>query len=586
MRINTSELTHPTIAHALKDNAQSQPAETALEIVSGTGTRSTITYHELYVQAAKVADYLFAHTAQGDRVLLPTNNEMAFYSAFLGCMLSKRIAVPIQVPRPRPNLPDLGLGRFASVMRDGDIKLVLIDENFILLLEKNKEHTHQYLNGANLISVQSILREKAIESTEDRELPSPDDIAFLQYTSGSTAAPKGVILTHKCIVANQRSMVECYQFSSNSTFVSWLPLFHDMGLSCGLFMPIFLGKKAIIFSPLSFIAKPEIWLKEIVNHSDVVSGGPNFSYTHCVNRISDDIIKSLDLSQWKVMFCGAEPINPSAIDVFFEKFKATGITEEAFFPSYGLAEATLFVSAKSAGENPLVTEFDGVLLGKNLAKIPSENGSSKSTRLMSCGRPDRDIDVKIVDPETLTPLPEGSIGEIAVNSQSMGIGYWKNEKESEKTFNKIILSGSELKYFLTGDYGFLFEGELYISGRRKEVIIVNGVNHYPQDIELTAQQQHEAFERHKAAAFTVGENQNLILALEARENKLPENTEDLEVAIKQSIRAAHQIIVDEITISNPGTIPRTSSGKVQRINCAKLYSEGFFKENGSRKALS
>jgi acyl-CoA synthetase (AMP-forming)/AMP-acid ligase II len=570
---------YDSLVHAVLAHEQERPNDIAVEFVTGRSQGELITYQQLSVQAKKVAAYLNEHSQRGDRILIPTNNESSFYAAFLGCLFAGRIAVPVQVPRPKVNLPDLGLGRCLSVIKDAGVPLILIDDYYRDLLCKAGIDIESYLRGVRLCSIQGIVENTPYHAGIEEYLPDTESLAFLQYTSGSTAAPKGVMLTHRCIVENQRSMHRCYNISSTATLVSWLPLFHDMGLCTGLFMPLYLGVKAVMLEPLSFIAQPQVWLDTIAAYQQVVSGGPNFAFSHCVSRVSDAVLETLDLSGWDIAFCGAEPINPDTVDDFFAKFSKTGVRREAFFPSYGLAEATLFVSAKKAGELAVVEHFKSAKLGQHLAELAtSEDGKKtsveKTTRLMSCGCPNEGIKVEIVDPETRVPLREGCVGEIAVHSQSMGVGYWNNPEASADTFGQRVI-GREQPYFLTGDYGFINNGQLYVSGRRKEVIILNGVNHYPQDVELTAQQQNSAFLQYKAAAFMTPDNR-LIVVLEAKPDALPDNELALAQTIKQAIRAEHQVIADEVCFVSPGTIPRTTSGKVQRMRCMALYAKGVF----------
>lgn len=574
MRVATESSPFPTIAHAATYHAEQQPDAMAFELVLKEDQRTQLSYGELHQQAIRLADYLQKHHKKGDRVLLPSNNELSFHVAFLGCMYAGCIAVPVQIPRPKPNLPDMGLGRFISIIQDCNPTIALIDDIYVSLLEKYGDGIKFVFKDTPIKSIQQILTNHQ-PSDQRLRLPEADELAFLQYTSGSTSNPKGVMLTHANIVANQRSIDSCYQLQHDTTIITWLPTYHDMGLCSGFFMPVYKGCPAIIMQPLAFIAKPVNWLQEISRHKSVVSGGPNFAFSHCIDRVPDSELERLDLSEWKLAFCGAEPIRPETIKGFSEKFSQAGFNLATFCPSYGLAEATLYVSAKNADEKPLINDFCADSISNHSVIPLDQSKSEKAVSLVSCGRPGKSV--QIVDPDTLTPLPNGKIGEIAVASNSNGSGYWNNPEASTQTFNVKLKGIEDQAFMLTGDFGFIHEQELYVSGRIKEIIIINGVNHYPQDIEYTAQQQHNAFNNYKAAAFSLNnDNNQVILILEAQAQFQANEAEQLIHKIKQSVRLEHQILISEVLLVSPGSIPRTSSGKVQRTLCAKLYRKQHF----------
>lgn len=583
MRLRQPKYT--TIVHAAASHARETPDKIAFEHIIDPMRKKSITFLELHQQALSIAKFLRLTAQKGDRILLPTNNDLSFQSAFLACLYAGCVAVPIQIPRHKRNHPDMGLARHISVIRDADIKITLLDAAYVETLKKYQGSIDDVFPGTRVKPIQDILA--CVEEHSDLDtLPEPSKLAFLQYTSGSTSDPKGVMLTHECIVENQNSMKNCYQLSEENTFVSWLPVYHDMGLCTGLFMPLYLGVKAVMMTPQTFIAKPSLWIREISQHKNVVSGGPNFAYLHCTHRVSEQELQAIDLRQWTIAFCGAEPIRPETITQFIDKFSIAGFHKSAFFPSYGLAEATLFVSAKTAHEDPIVRSFCTNSIRSNIAKLQISD-IKNITNLMSCGRPGNDIQVAIVNPETLAPLRDGEIGEIAVHSKSSGIGYWNNNKETNRTFHRVLNGAGKDKYLLTGDLGFILDRELYISGRRKEIIIQNGVNHYPQDIEYTAQMIDPELGKYKAAAFPIRDNCNsLILVLEVRSSNLLKNSDDLIRRIMQSVRLEHQLIIDSVIFVSPGAIPRTSSGKVQRKLCETLYQQGHFQQLLATKLLS
>jgi acyl-CoA synthetase (AMP-forming)/AMP-acid ligase II len=569
---------YPTLAHAIAEHVQRDPNAIAFELLQNADSRSQLTYGALNEQALKIAAFLRSKVQKGSRVLLPTNNELSFQATMLGCMYAGCISVPVPVPRIKPKLPDLGLGRFLAIINQCKAAMVLIDEDHMKMFDALAPHVRSFFGATLIESCQGAMR-LAADASFQLELPEPDQVAFLQYTSGSTSQPKGVMLTHRCIVNNQRSIQANYGLSSENTIVSWLPLYHDMGLASGFFMSAYLGTKSVLMPPLLFVTNPYRWLEEIGKYACAVSGAPNFAYAHCVDRITDSQLASLNLNSWKVAFCGAEPIRPETVNAFCQKFQMTGFDRQSFFPSYGLAEATLFVSSKRAGELPQQRTFCQTTLSTHEAKVADSTFDGKTVTLTSCGHTGQGISVAILDPASHAVLADGQIGEVAVSSDSAGIGYWDDSESTDRTFNHVIsLAGDDRQFFLTGDLGFVLEGELFVSGRMKELIIVSGVNYYPQDLEFTAQLQHDAFRNCKASAFAIDEdkNLNLVMVMEAAASRMPVDHHQLASQIRQAVRLEHQLCMGEIIFVAPGKIPKTTSGKVQRTKCRELYQQNHF----------
>lgn len=565
---------YPTLIDALRDHVRKKPDFTIVEVVDYRGMRSHITAQQLNERACKLASFLKRHCQPGDRVLLPTGNELSFHVAMMACFYAGCVAVPLQAPRLKKKLPDLGIGRFVSVARDCGATLALVDQG---MAEEFSKIAEALAEVEHLLPF-SVIQQAEADGGETLEMEctiSPDALAFLQYTSGSTSHPKGVMLTHRAIVENQRSMQRRYKIRDNSTSVSWLPMYHDMGLCSGFFMPIYLGMKCVVMSPLGFIARPESWLAEISLHEDVLSGGPNFSFAHCLSRIKSEYLSQLDVSSWRVAYCGAEPIRPAVIRDFCDKFAASGFKAAAFCPAYGLAEGTVFVSAKCDGEAPVTEQFSLPDLSDGIA-LPAQHESIKTIELMSCGREYADIGIVIVDPGNLQPVDDGRIGEILVHSPSAGTGFWNNEESSRQTFGLTVPGHEGKPFFRTGDLGFKHNGELYISGRIKELIIINGVNYYPQDIEFIAQSVDPSLALLKAAAFSPEGDEKLVLVMEADPKKLSMQVPALREAARSAVRQEYQIVLADIQLVKPGEIPRTTSGKVQRMQCQKLYGNGQF----------
>lgn len=574
MRKQDSFCSPTTILQILENRLSADADNVAFEFLNAPDSRTSISYVGLRCKSLAVANALKEVCDVGDRVLLPTNNDASFPVAFLGCLYAGCIAVPIQVPRVQASLPDQGLGQILGIIEDAAPKLVLVDEQNMKALEAVMSVLGPQLPSLRLATVQSLVS----MGCQDVPLsfPSAEDVAFLQYTSGSTSSPKGLMITHECIVNNQRSIQDRYQMPVHGTGVSWLPFYHDMGLSSGFLMPLVFGIKTVIMPPLLFAAKPDVWLREISRYDVVGSGGPNFAYSHCVSRIKKDKVSGFDLTGWQLAFCGAEPIRPETLDTFCRHFAEAGFKRTSFFPSYGLAEGTLFVSGKVADREPSILPFavDSVRTGK--PRLLENVAGDAIAKLVGCGPAGLNIEIKVIDVEGRKSRDSGEIGEICVKSNAAAKGYWNKPLETRSTFCQTI--DNENGYFRTGDLGFLYNGELFVTGRKKEIIIFNGVNYYPQDIEMAAQKTHEAFAQYKAAAFCTeaAGNERLVLVIEGSPRYLPPDYDSVISGVKKGVRLAHQLVLDDVVIVPPGKIPKTTSGKVKRLNCKSLYIDGFF----------
>lgn len=561
-----------TLVEALECQVVMRPDAPAFEVIDPRGRSACMTFASLRADAGAVASWLARHTEPGDRVLLPTANERAFIVAFVACAMAGCVAVPIQVPRIKPRLPDLGLGRFLAVIEDCGARHTLIDEAALQTL-KAASGDAGAIARFSAVAVQDLLATPVDEVLLADRRPSPESLALLQYTSGSTSRPKGVMLTHHALMENQRMIQSAYGITPGSVLVSWLPLYHDMGLCNGLLQGIATGTLTVVMPPLLFITQPLLWLQQISRFRHVVSGAPNFAYAHCRARIPADVLAALDLSGWQVAFCGAEPIHPETLEQFAAHFAACGFDPSAFCPSYGLAEATLFVSA---ARGVRCRAFSAPALARGVARPAI--GDEAVACLVSCGQPSGNARVCIVEPETGRPVDEGVIGEIMVSTSSAGTGYWHQPDASAETFGRHVDGHEGRHFFRTGDLGFLHDGELHVAGRVKELIIVNGVNVYPQDIEYCAQQVNPLLQTFKAAAFGVQEDggESIVLLLEVPGDLGGEIESGLRMAVMARIRQELDVVLARVVLVPPGSIPRTSSGKVQRVMCRRLFQEGRF----------
>lgn len=525
----------------------------------------SLTYSSLHRQANLISSYVSRLTKPGDRVLLlyPTGPE--FICAFIGCLYAGLIAVPVPIPRARHRDE-----RLQSVINNCSPTMTM---TYTAVMEKGL----QAQGLGKLICTDSI----TVGTDPGIYVAKEDDIAFLQYTSGSTAEPRGVIVSHSNITHNAACLKEASGYHQGTIGVTWLPHFHDMGLVEGLLQPIIHGFRCYVLSPGQFMQRPWRWLAAIGRYKATHSGGPNFAYDLCVKSISLMEAASLDLSSWELAYNGAEPIRSSTIDAFASRFSSTGFRREAFHPAYGLAEATLVVSTAYKGKGPRFIRVDTALLRHG--KVADADPGPNSLTLVSSGRPILDTRLVIVNPKNNTIL-DGEVGEIWIANKSISKGYWGREEETIINFHSYIQNeeGYQGPYFRTGDLGFMRNGEVFITGRLKELIIVNGRNHYPQDIEHTVKGSMGYVGYMEVAAFSLirpdFEGIGVLVELTRQSLKTFENSEDLLPAksilnnIKAEIASKHDLEINFFGLMRPGTIPKTTSGKVRRAECSKQYN--------------
>ncbi|CAK8999036.1 4-hydroxyphenylalkanoate adenylyltransferase (Acyl-AMP synthase) (Long-chain-fatty-acid--AMP ligase FadD29) (FAAL), partial [Durusdinium trenchii] len=403
----------------------------------------------------------------------------------------------------------------------------------------------------------------------------PDELALLQYTSGSTGTPKGVMVSHANLIANVRAMAERLACTPEDIGVSWLPHFHDMGLIGGILLPFAVGFETVLFPPLSFVERPISWLETISKFRATISGGPNFAYDVCERRATSTDIAALDLSSWRLAFSGSEMVQPTVLERFLKRFRVTGFRDEALLPVYGLAETTLFVSGRAQDEVPrrYCVDLDALQEGRaRFVELDSSNGK----RIVSCGRPAERHDVVIVDPESGQPVEEGHVGEVSVAGPSVTAGYW-NRSHRFYVAPESESDGGTTRYLRTGDLGFLSGGEVFITGRIKDLIILRGANVYPDDIEASVERSHPAVHRDGVAAFSVelDDQECAGVVVEIARDQLREfSFEDLVESVREAVNSDLNIQLSLIVAVTPSRIPRTSSGKKQRSRCREDWSAG------------
>jgi len=581
-----------TLVEMLRWRAAHQPEQRAYTyLIDGETKGGHLTFAELDLQARTIAAMLQHRDARGERVLLLYPTGLEFIPAFFGCLYAGAIAVPL--PPPNHAQPHRTLPRLRSIINDARPSIALTISSILAKID-------------GLLSLAPELIKISWVATDSlsarREWQDPavieETLALLQYTSGSTATPKGVMISHGNLLQNSAYINSLFDLPSEITSVTWLPAFHDMGLTNGIIQPLYKGRNCYLMPPQSFLQRPIRWLQAISRSKATISGGPNFAYELCVRKITAEQREGLDLSSWKVAYNGAEPVRADTMKRFAESFASCGFQASSFYPSYGLAEATLLVSGASFSEKMLRT-VEGSALEQNRVVEASEPKHNVRT-LVGCGRAMLDTKIVIVNPETLTPCPSDGVGEIWVSGPSVTSGYWNKPEESERVCRAFLSGTGEGPFLRTGDLGFLRDGELFITGRLKDLIIIGGRNLYPQEIELTVQQSHPAVRPACCAAFSVdvADEERLIVAAEVepcyQPNPHPTNgngngngtsrpqsnrrlaldVDGMVRTIRRAVAEEYDVRVHAVLLLRAGSIPKTSSGKLQRRACQAGFLNG------------
>lgn len=516
-------------------------------------------YAELERRARAIAARLQSHNLSGERALMLFPPGLDFVAAFFGCLFAKVIAVPAYPPRRNRNMT-----RIQAIADDCEAKVVLTVRGVTERMNDGLLEETPQLKQLKWIAVDEV----PLDTAEQWKAPAIDgsQLALLQYTSGSTGSPKGVMLSHSNAISNSIVIMSCFEPGRNAMGLTWLPTYHDMGLVGGILEPMFIGRPNALMSPMTFLQKPVRWLRGITKYGVTMSGGPNFAYDLCIQRVTEEEMKGLDLSTWEVAFNGAEPIRPTTLERFTQKFGPVGFRREAIFPCYGMAETTLIVTGSYKDDPPVLLNVDGRALDEHRV-VPIREEHEAARTIVGCGHVLPFEIVQIVDPTTLEPLPDYQVGEIWIKSPSVGQGYWNKPDVTRHTF-QAHLSNGEGPYLRSGDLGFIKEGELFVTGRLKDLIIIRGVNRYPQDIELTAEQANPRLQSGAVGAFAVDIDgrERLIIVAEVERSRHKE-WGDVISAIRRDVAAEHEIPPDGIVLVRFGSIPKTSSGKIQRHAC-------------------
>jgi acyl-CoA synthetase (AMP-forming)/AMP-acid ligase II len=559
--------TFSSLATLLARRAKSQPDDRAYVFLSDRGEEeAAITFRELHEAAKALAARLAKIARPGDRAILVFPPGLEFLVAFFGCQLARVIAVPMMMPR-RQSARDSSAG----IMANCEPAVALTNAAFAI----RKDLQARFLNEK--IQWLSVDLTPLAPNAADLPEPDPQDIAFLQYTSGSTSEPKGVAVSHANLLANLEMIRVSLGTSKQSTYVNWVPLYHDMGLILNALQAFYVGALCVLMAPNAFMQRPLNWLRAIHQYRAEVGCSPNFGFDLCVSRYRADQMQGVDLSSWKVALNGAEPVHAETIQRFHETFAGHGFDPNTTFPAYGMAEATLLISGGRRGAGHVTRTVSRSRLQAHALAAPLDQADVQT--LVGCGRALVDERIAIVDPDSRIGLPADQVGEIWASGPNVARHYWRNAEASKANLNARIADADDgANWLRTGDLGLLDErGELFITGRIKDLVIIRGINHYPQDIEHTVQALHPALRQNGGAAFSVqdeGGEETLVIVQEIeRTERNRIDPAEITGLIREGVNDQHELFARHIMLIRPGTLPKTTSGKIQRSLTRRLWLE-------------
>ena len=554
-----------TLSDLLRFRSLSERTLTAYRFLADAESETTnITYGQLDLRARAVAGLLQRRSLQNERVLLLYPPGLDFIAAFFGCLYAGAVAVPSNLPQTRR-----GLARLQAIADDAQAACALATRQVLSRIEMLTDQPVLWTRRLSWLTTDSIADDAAEDWREP--LTNSDSLAYLQYTSGSTSTPKGVMVTHGNVLENSAYIRHGFEHGPQSVSLSWLPHFHDMGLVDGIIQPLYSGFTGLLMSPAALLQNPARWLQAISRYGVTHSGGPNFAYDLCVRRIDEAERESLDLSTWSVAYNGSEPVHYETLERFAAAFASCGFRRQAFYPAYGLAEATLKVTGGRRHNGPVYCTVQGSALEQHRV-VQSEADAPGSRTLVGCGRAAHGTEVLIVNSESTKLCTPDEVGEVWVSGSGVTAGYWNRPEETERTF-QVRLSNDHRGHFLrTGDLGFIRDGELFITGRLKDLIIIRGRNHYPQDIEQTMQQCHTSLKPNGGAAFSVDINgEERLVVVQEIETRCKTKAPAIIEAIREVIAEEFEIQPNAVLLIKSGTLPKTSSGKVRRATCRECF---------------
>lgn len=559
----------PNLIQLLRLRAQEHKDKTVYTYLNdGESDETRLTYGELERRALAIATQLQSHHSPGERVLLLYPPGTDFPAAFFGCLCACMVAVPTYLPNSKQFLASL----MATVADAGPIVAL----STAATLEEYRSQIEQTPGLARLKWIPTDTLADDLALGWQKPPLGADSLAVLQYTSGSTGHPKGVMVSHGNLLHNSSVIHSVFGHSPHIRGVIWLPPYHDMGLIGGIIQPVFAGGETILLSPVHFIQKPFRWLMAISRYKATTSGGPNFAYDLCVRKITPDQKAGLDLSSWKVAFNGAEPVRAETLRCFASVFESCGFRPKAYLPCYGLAETTLIACGCNKNAEPVILQADAQALKAGRLALAAED-REHNFELVGNGTAPPDHAIVVVDPEKQTPCEHDRIGEIWIAGPSIAQGYWNRPEESKQTFQATFADTGEGPFLRTGDLGFIHSGELFVTGRLKDLIIIRGLNHYPQDIERTVERSHEALRAGCGAAFAVEvrEEEQLVVVQEIERQYMRKlDAAAIIGAIRQSVSQEHGIQVYAVVLIKTTSLPKTTSGKVKRRLCREHFLQG------------
>ena len=563
-----------SIPDVLRERASLQPNDPAFTFIDyeqdWAGVPETLTWSQLYRRTSNVAHELSRSASSGDRAVILAPQGLEYIAAFLGALQAGLIAVPLSAPTGGVHDE-----RVDSVLQDTSPSVILTTSSVV-------GDVAQYVQSRNGDSSPSVIEIDSLDldSRAASGGGGESDIAYLQYTSGSTRRPAGVMISYGNVLANFQQWVQAYFADSgmDMTIVSWLPFYHDMGLMAGICKPVLGGVHAVLMSPVAFLQRPGRWMQLMATHRRAVTAGPNFAYELAMRKTTDEEMAGLDLGDVLAFISGSERIHAATLRRFAERFAKFNLDHRVLRPSYGLAEATLYVATSASGQPPRIARFDSDALSAGHAERCAGGGTPLVGYWLS-----HSPMVRIVDPETSTECPGGTTGEIWVHGHNVATGYWGQPEETQRTFRAKLVSPStgtpQEPWLRTGDLGFVSDGELFVMGRIKDLLIVYGRNHSPDDIEATIQE----ITRGRCVAIAVPdkETEKLVAIIEFKKNgDSPEVASEKLLAVKRKVASAisnsHGLGVADLVVVAPGSIPITTSGKVRRAACVERYRENQF----------
>jgi acyl-CoA synthetase (AMP-forming)/AMP-acid ligase II len=561
------------LADILKYRADAQSDRLGYTFLhNGEDEKAALSFFDLDMKARAIAANIEELGFENKKILLSFPPGLEFIEAFFGCLYCGAIAVPVTPPR-RNQHGD----RIRRIIEDCGARLILTTSSS---LDDLRSHLTQVAPSLRVQYLVTDLSADSAARAAEYWRPRPIDraaIAFLQYTSGSTGNPKGVIVSHANLIHNERMVKAAFGHTDKTIFVGWLPTYHDMGLIGNILQPLYLGIHCILMAPAAFTQKPIRWLRAISKYKATTSGGPNFAYDLCVQKTTPDQRAELDLSSWRVAYNGSEPVRADTLERFSDAFAPCGFRRGSFYPCYGMAEATLFVTGGTPDAAPTICHVDAKALEDNEVRLCPGRAGDEVRALVSCGGSWDDTELRIVDPKTRRVREDGGVGEIWVRGGSVAHGYLNEHDLTRSTFGASLADDGNGTFLRTGDLGFLLKRELYVTGRLKDLIILKGRNHYPQDIERSVAESHEAFRGASGAAFAVdaGDEERLVIVQEIERHALRRvDVKALAGAIREAVARHHGAQVHAVALVRPHTLPKTTSDKIRRGACRSAYLRG------------